>query len=342
MTDVSGGRANPPGRRPRWMDRGREQVRRAGPRLMAVARTLWGHLLPAWRRLQAAAEGEVLSPPPDEVVEHRERAGPITVAAKGHVFTFSVRAVLTWSATGLRTETLTWYARYFLPAVIQRLRRAAADRARDLPPHRAGDLEVALQAALAAEGPWRYAHGGVSVECRPEVWVRHDERVQQALRPYWERMIELECQYELYLKRARYAEELNRRWVTIAKEFVDDPAGGEEARTISEELARARRHMAAERQAAARWSADLMRDRDRQEGIFEPFTAIDIVPQQASGSAQQADRAAQKTDRAAQQPTEAAGPTRKPPGRARDAAGRPAEAPRAEGGVPQPGPEDRR
>ncbi|SBT43622.1 hypothetical protein [Micromonospora narathiwatensis] len=332
MTDASGGKAHSPGRRQRWIDRGREQARRAGPRLLAVVRTLWGHLLPAWRRLQAAAEGEVLSPPLDEVVEYREMAGPITVAAKGHVFTFGVRAVLTWSATGLRTESLTWYARYFLPAVIQRLRRAAADRARDLPPHRAGDLEVALQAAFATEEPWRYTHGGVTVECRPEVWVRHDERVRQALRPYWERMIELECQYELYLKRARYAEELNRRWVTIAKEFVDDPAGGEEAKTISEELARARRHMAAERQAAARWSADLMRDRDRQAGIFEPFTAIDIVPQQTSGAAAKPSGSAPK----------AAGPTRKAPGSTTDAAGRAAGAPPAEGGPPQPGREERR
>ncbi|MFJ8579995.1 hypothetical protein [Micromonospora sp. NPDC093277] len=338
MTDVSGGKANPPSRRPRWIDRGWEQVRRAGPRLVAARRTLWGHLLPAWRRLQAAAEGEVLSPPSDELVEFRERTGPITVAAKGHMFTFGVRAVLTWSATGLRSETLTWYARYFLPAVIQRLRRAAADRARDLAPHRAGDLEVALQAAFAEEGPWRYTHGGMTVECRPEVWVHHDERVRQALRPYWERMIELECQYELYLKRARYAEELNRRWVTIAKEFVDDPAGGEEAKTISEELARARRHMAAERQAAARWSADLMRDRDRQAGLFEPFTAIDIVPQQPSGPTQQAGGPAKAAPGTAK---DSAGTATRSPGRTKNTAGRAAESPPAEGGAPRPGPEER-
>ncbi|MFU8871712.1 hypothetical protein [Micromonospora sp. SL4-19] len=312
MTDESGAKATAPDQRPRWTDRGRERVRQAAPHLLAILRTGWARLLPLLQRLWAAADGDVPAPPPpDDVVEFREVARPISVAAKGHIFTFTVRAGLTWSATGLRPEALTWYARYFMPAVIQRLRRVAADRARELAPHQAGDLEVALQTALGDEGPWRYAHDGVAVECRPEVWVSHDERVRRALRPYWDRLIELDCQYELYLKRARYAEQLNRRWVAIMEEFVDDPAGGEQARAVTEELARARRHMAAEQRAAAQWSAELMRDRQRQARIFEPFTAIDIVPKQA-------------------------------PGPAKDAPGRPTETTSAEGAPPASGPEDRR
>jgi hypothetical protein len=209
---------------------------------------------------------------------------PIVVAAKGHHFTFAVRPVLTWSATGLRPDALVWYARYFRPTVIQRLRRLAADRARDIAPHRAGDLEVALQSALDEQASWRYERAGKTVECRPEVWsVQHDDRVREALRPHWDRLIELECEYELYLTRARYAEELNRRWVTILDEMVNDPAGTEEAEAITEELARARQHMAAEQRAAAQWSADLLRDRRRFDRIFEPFSAIPIVPQQAGG-----------------------------------------------------------
>ncbi|MEU2614512.1 hypothetical protein ABZ570_23450, partial [Micromonospora sp. NPDC007271] len=286
MTDASGGKATRQVSRPPSTGRGRQVARQTGRRLVAGLHTLWGNLLPLLQKLWAAADGDVPPPPVDEglKLEHRETLSPIVVAAKGHVFSFTVRTVLTWSATGLRPEVLIWYAGHFRPAAIQRLRRIVADRARDVAPHRAGDLEVALQTALDEQAPWRYERGDVTVECRPEVWsVRQDDRVREALRPHWDRLIELECEYELYVTRARYAEELNRRWVALLDEMVDDPAGGEEAEAIAEELSRARRHMAAEQQSAAQWSAELLRDRRRFDRIFEPFSAIPIVPQQAAG-----------------------------------------------------------
>ncbi|MFU8850804.1 hypothetical protein ACNAW0_07435 [Micromonospora sp. SL1-18] len=290
MTDASGGKARSPDRRPRWADRGRELADAVGPRLLAGIRTLWAQLLPLLQKLWAAADGDVPSLPPDETLklEHRESYNPFAVAAKGHVFTFTVYPVLTWSAAGLRAEALAWCAGQFRHAAIHRLRRIAADRARDIAPHRAGDLEVALQAALEKQPPWRYERAGMTVECRPEVReVRHDDRVRETLRPHWDRLIELECEYELYLTRARYAEELNRRWVTLLDKMGADPAGDEEAEAIAEELTRARRHMAAEQQAAAQWSAELLRDRRRFDRIFEPFSTIPIVPQQPSGATAQ-------------------------------------------------------
>ncbi|MEU8264594.1 hypothetical protein AB0C02_28750 [Micromonospora sp. NPDC048999] len=306
MSDAPGGQAPSPGRWQQWTDRGREVARVVGPRLWAALRTLWAGLLPLLKKLWAAADGDVLADPPDEGLrlEHRERYSPIGVAAKGNVFSFTFRPVLTWSATGLRHEALAWCAGHFRPAVIQRLRRIAADRARDIAPHRADDLAVALQAALDEEPPWRYEQAGMVVECRPEVWsVWHDDRVREALQPHWDRLVELECEYELYLTRARYAEELNRRWVALLDEVVDDPAGGEEAEAITEELTQARRHMAAEQRAAAEWSAELLRDRRRFDQIFEPFSAIPIVPQQAAGPAGDSSERAPKATSA-----EAAGP----------------------------------
>ncbi|MFG3684602.1 hypothetical protein [Micromonospora sp. NPDC047740] len=297
MTDASGGKAPSPDRRPPWIDRGRDWAGWAGPRLKAGVRTTWARLLPVLQRLWAAADGDVPSPPSDETHEHRELSHPIAVAAKGHVFTFTVRAVLTWSITGERPEVPIWYVRHFTPKVIQQLRRTAADCARDFAPHRAGDLEVALQKALTEQDPkqWRYTHGRVTIQCRPEVWwVRHDDRVLETMRPHWDRMIELECEYELYLARARYAEELNRRWMTILDEMVDDPPGREETEAINEELSRARRHMAAEQRAAAEWTAGLMRDRRNFDRIFEPFTAIPIVPHQTAGSARDSSADASK------------------------------------------------
>lgn len=285
MTDASGGQEPSPYRRPRWTDRARELARTAGPGLVDAVRTGWRRLLPLLRRLQEAAEVDLPAPPPsDEVVEHPEVSGLIRVAAKGHAYTFTVRAVFTWSATGVRQEALIWCAHHFTPAVNKRLWRLAADHAREVEAHQADDLEVALQAALDEEAPWRYAYRGVSVECRPEVWVRHDDRVRQALQAHWDRMMQLNRQYEMYLTRARYAEDLNRRWVALLAQMPRNPAGGAEAEAISEEFARAQQHMAAEQRAAAQWSEELLRDREYVRTLFEPFTAIDIIPQQASGA----------------------------------------------------------
>ncbi|SCF08905.1 hypothetical protein GA0074695_3387 [Micromonospora viridifaciens] len=333
MTDSSGGQATRPARRPPWTDRGREAARETGRQLVAGLRSLWARLLPLLQKLWAAADGDVPPPPVDEglKIEHRERLSPMVVAAKGHVFTFTVHTVLIWSATGLRPAELIWCARQFRPAVIQRLRRLVAEQARDVAPLRAGDLEIALQAALKEQPPWPFARAGRAVECRPEVWqVRHDDRVRETLRPHWDRLIELECEYELYLTRARYAEELNRRWVTILDEMADGCAGGEEAESFTEELSRARQHMAAEQQAAAQWSAELLRDRRRFDRIFEPFSAIPIVPQQAAGPTGEAAGCAPKAG-----PAEPAGqkvPPAEPAGQ---------KVPPAEPAGPEPGRDER-
>ncbi|WP_373684380.1 hypothetical protein [Micromonospora thermarum] len=253
-------------------------AQRLAARLVPAARRLWGWSLSVARKVDAAAKEGPPPPPPEEPIERRESVGPFTVPARGYVFAFSVRAAFTWSAQGLRPEQLAWYAHYFMPQATQRLTRIAGDLARAVPPHRAGELEERLQRVLGRQEPWAFERGGKTVTCRPEAWVRLDERVRRALQPYWERLISLDCEYEEQTRRAQYAERINRRWAAI----LDDLAGADVPEDLREKLARAREHMMAEQRAAARWTGDLLRQRRRQENLFEPFTEIDLTPKPRS------------------------------------------------------------
>lgn len=283
MTDGPGERSAPEERRRRWTDQGRE----LGTQVALVLRTLWSRRLsPLLQRMLAAAAAEPPAPPPPpaDLVERHETAGSTVVPARGHVFTFTVRARLTWTATGVPASALAWYARHLTPDALQRVRRIAAEQAPTVPAHLPGDLETALRRAIAERDPvpWTYPRDGVSVTCHPEISVRLDERVGKVLQPYWERLIELDCQHEVWTRRAKYAERLNRHWVTIMEEFVDGP--GDAAAALKEEVARARRHMMAEQEAAARWSEHLLRERRRNEDLHSPFTRIDVIPEQPNGS----------------------------------------------------------
>ncbi|WP_019872405.1 hypothetical protein [Salinispora oceanensis] len=232
-------------------------ARRLATRLAPTTRRLWRWLLTVARTVDTAAKQGPAPPPPQDPIERREPAGPITVFARGYVFTFTIRADLTWRSQGLRPDQLAWYAHYFLPPASQRLTSIAADLARTVAPHRAGELEAQLQRKLAQQEPWSFERGGQTVTCRPRAWVQLDERVRQALQPYWERVIALDCRHEELLRRARYAEQLNRRWSAILADLPD----GDVPETVREELARARERTLSEQRAAARWSSELLRQR---------------------------------------------------------------------------------
>ncbi|MEH0982591.1 hypothetical protein [Micromonospora sp. CPCC 205556] len=304
MTDASSGSPSPKGPERRRVDRGRGRAQEVGRNVLTGLNTLWKQAFPALEELEPAAATERSSPPPDEPVERRDVVGPIVLPAQGYVFGFTVRASLTWSCKGVGPDVLHWYAHHFRPDVIQRVKRIAAGQARRLPPHRAGELETALQRALTEEDPppWTYQRGDLVFECLPEMSVRLEDRVRQVLQPHWERLIELELQNELYTRRARYAERLNRRWVAMMNEFVGHPTAGEAAETFKEELDRARQHMMAEQEAAAQWSRDLLRDRQRHEGIFEPFTSIEVIQRRPQGQAHETSRPSGETTSTAEAP----------------------------------------
>lgn len=285
MTDAPSTESTSVKRWRQWGARGLVIARRACTNAGGWTQKHWRHLVAALQEPELAAAPGSSPPIAGRLTQRRDASGPIVVPARGYVFNFNVRATFTWSSNGLRPELLSSYAHYFMPHAIQRLARLAADRARTFAPHQAGELEVELQRVLAEQGPWHYDRGEVVVTCQPDAWVRLDERVKQALQPYWEDLVKLECQYEVHMRRAQYAEQLNRRWVTILEDFVDNPIDDDATQATNEYLANARQHMMAEQKAAAQWSKDLISERRRNLDFLKPFSSFDILPEGSQGQA---------------------------------------------------------
>ena len=179
--------------------------------------------------------------------------------------------------TGYHREILSGSAQYFMPYAIRALTRLAAARARNFAAHRARELEVELQQALAEKCPWRYERGGVEVTCQPYVWVELDEGVKQAVRPYWEQLIKLDCEHDVDVKRAQYADRLSRQWLSILEKLVESPVAGGAARMTNESLAAVVQELIAEQQATEQRLEDLLGERLRNGDAFEQATSFDIL-----------------------------------------------------------------
>ncbi|RZT78742.1 hypothetical protein EV382_1934 [Micromonospora violae] len=254
MADTSDGRPRPAEARPHWAIRSLTATRGASARG-------WRWWARNWDRLVAALQDEepvglgAPATPSGPLIEQRTAPRQIVVPAQGYVYSFHIRATFAWSSTvSLRAEVLTWYADYFMPQAVQRLTRLAADAARELAPHRAADLEIHLQQALATQSPWCYQRGDLEVSCTPDVAVRLDEPIRRAVQPQIDRLVSLECRLEEHLQQARYAEELSRRWVVILDEHLA-VAGGDP------ELATARQHLLSRQREAIRWIDELLAQR---------------------------------------------------------------------------------
>ncbi|MBY8870368.1 hypothetical protein K7640_00740 [Micromonospora sp. PLK6-60] len=278
MTEATGpeppadGRPRPPG-----TDQPAPGTRAALARKLSRRwRATRSRVLTAWQELVTDVPASPPPPPPAPVTtEHRDGSGQIVVPAQGYVFHFTVRVTLTWSAPDIRPDLLGWHVQQFRAETMLRLTRLATREARKLAPHRAGDLEVALQRAIGDQTPWRYRRGDTVITCRPDVWVRLDERVRAALEPYWEQVVRLDAQYDVQLRRAQLAERLNRRWVEILEEMVDGPTCDDVDRETREHLRDAVRQMTEDGQAAAEWGRELLAQRQRDREVFWPLLQFD-------------------------------------------------------------------
>ncbi|MDG4781708.1 hypothetical protein O7614_18810 [Micromonospora sp. WMMD961] len=270
MTDAPDGRPRPT-----------DLWRHRGIRALVVARDGsvrgWRWWARNWDRLVAALQDEapvgLAAPAPSgPLIEQRTAPRQIVVPAQGYVYSFHIRATFAWSsAVSVRAEVLSWYADYFMPQALQRLTRVAADAARELAPHRAADLERHLQQSLAEQGPWGYKRGDLEVSCEPDVAVRLDEQIRRAVQPQIDRLVDLDCRLEEHLQRARYAEELSRRWLGILDEHLA-VAGGDP------DLASARQHMLSRQRDAVRWIDELLGQRRRPEA--GRFGSPNVAPRQ--------------------------------------------------------------
>lgn len=186
---------------PGWAARLRERTRER-------AHEWWPKIRPVLAQFRWSDE-----PQPSVTTVDRRVPSAELMPAQGQVYGFEIRATFTWTSDSVGPELFGWYVDYFQRQATQRLRRIAARCAREIPPHRPREVEIALHAALAGDDalPWRYERGEVSFTCEPDVSVHLDERVRRLLQPYWDRRIALECERDLNRRRAEYAEERRAR-----------------------------------------------------------------------------------------------------------------------------------
>lgn len=193
----------------------------------------------------------------------------MAVPANGYIFTFHVHATFVWAADGLYQAELTSAIDGLMPYAVRRLKAVAAHHARRHQPHHARELEVDLQQAIGQDGQWRFTWRGASLTCRPYVWVELDDQVKKAVQPYWEQLIKLDCDHDVQMRRAEYAEKLSRQWATILTDLMGSPVADGAAELTEKELAEVVRKIVAEQKAAAQKLEDLMSKKVDDGDTFE-------------------------------------------------------------------------
>jgi hypothetical protein len=216
-------------------------------------------------------------PPSGQVRGRRKLQRPMVVPASGYIFAFEVHATFIWTAEGVYQEELSSAIDSLMPYSIRRLKALAAQHARHHPPHRARELEVELQQELDGNEAWRFSWRGLSLTCRPYVWVELEEQVKQAVRPYWEQLIKLDCEHDVQMRRAEYAERLSRQWATILTDLMGSPVADGAAEMTEKDLAEVVRKIIAEQKAAAEKLEDLMTKKAEGDDAFERSEHFDAL-----------------------------------------------------------------
>ncbi|XVU30447.1 hypothetical protein ACQPZJ_14735 [Actinoplanes sp. CA-054009] len=193
----------------------------------------------------------------------------MVVPANGYIFTFEVHASFIWTAEGVHQEELSSAVDSLMPYAVRRLKALAAQHARQHPPHRARELEVRLQQELDESQVWRFSWRGLALTCRPHIWVELEERVKQAVQPYWEQLIKLDCEHDVQTRRAEYAEKLSKQWATILTDLMGSPVADGAAEMTEKDLAEVVRKIVMEQKAAAEKLEDLMTKKADGGDAFE-------------------------------------------------------------------------
>ncbi|MFC4147449.1 hypothetical protein ACFO0M_14430 [Micromonospora mangrovi] len=241
--------------RPGGTERSRAPGNRA-PALRDRADAFRQRLVGFWERAATPSPPDGTSPfPAVPLTEQLDTAAPIRVSGRGRAFNFQVQARCVWSSSELSREALRGHAHYWMPEAVRRLTALAAVHARHVPPHRVAELEVELQQALSDADPWRFETGRAVVTCRAHVWVHLDERARRLALPYWEKLIALDCECDVDMKRAEYAERLGREWSRIIRNLADAAGPGG---TAGDDPATVARQVVAEHRAAVHRLDDLL------------------------------------------------------------------------------------
>ncbi|WP_157441668.1 hypothetical protein [Actinoplanes awajinensis] len=234
MTDPK----NPPPAAPGWW-------RRLGIRLAA----LWKRLLAGFRGPDPVPSVPPRPPTPPGRQTERRSITALTVPARGFAFHFEVSGTFVWTTDGLERYALHSLVERFLPYAHSYLKEIATDVARGVEAHRGGDFENRLRERLDRVGEWKYQRRGQEVACRAHVRVDLDQRVQQHVRPFWERLITLDYERDVAARRARNVAGVSSQWAVILQKLLDGPMPGGAAAMTDDQLASVVRGLLEERAA---------------------------------------------------------------------------------------------
>lgn len=125
---------------------------------------------------------------------------------------------------------------------------------------------------------------------RVVVAVDMDEQVKEAVRPYWEQLIRLDCEHDVRVRRAEYTERLSRQWTDILTDLLGSPAAAGAAEMPEKELAEVVGRIVAEQRAAAEKLEDMMAEKanstDMQERCEHFEQLRERLERRADGSIQ--------------------------------------------------------
>ncbi|GAB3843613.1 hypothetical protein GCM10029963_18870 [Micromonospora andamanensis] len=201
--------------------------------------------------------------PPVRVTFRHDVPQPLLVPAKGDAFDFRLHAIYIWTASNMSFEELRLRAERLLPWAGGIVRERTVDLAREHEPHRAHDLERALNNLLMHQ---RWPQDASLPQFGVHLRVSPDERVRERLRPYWEERIELECHHELQKIRAWQADDLTRRWAAVLQSLEDDPVTGHAARLAGEQFAEVFQRYVVERRDTVPDLVSLLREAVKGHG----------------------------------------------------------------------------
>ncbi|HEY3010319.1 MAG TPA: hypothetical protein VGJ63_19965 [Micromonosporaceae bacterium] len=222
---------------------------------------------PSWLRrvFRGEEEPDVLPPPPPppgELTVRRRGPQPIAAPAMGDAFSFHVYADYAWQSTGLYQDELRVSIERHTPEVHNGLRELVVNAAREFPPHHVPQLQARLDEALASR-LWRFDRDVRTLACKAQVRVAPDDRVRQRLQPYWEKVIEMECEHELGMRRAELVEKLTKRWSEVLEELRDKPLTPHAARLAEEQFAAVFERLITERHDALQEVIQILQDASR-------------------------------------------------------------------------------
>lgn len=207
-------------------------------------------------------------PPPQPLHKRRRGSEPIEAPAQGDAFSFHAYADYSWQSTGLYDDELRQAIGRYTPDVHNGLRELIVNVARAFPPHHVSQMQARLDEQLEGK-VWHFDRDADRrVSCRVQVRVAPDERVRQRLQPYWEKVIEMECEHQLGMRRAELVEQLTQRWSQVLRQLHTNPLTPHAARLTEEQFASVFERLIAERHDALHEVIRMLQDasKDHRDG----------------------------------------------------------------------------